>query len=86
MALPEFNLLFSEGQLSTVFSTGHYLARRWQAEDEAVHLYELPGRFFAELTYNTTRNEIIDLLSFGPDDKDQLEDYAVAVRLPDWLE
>ena len=45
MALPEFNRLSSADQLSTVFSTGHYLARRWQAEDEVVHLYELPGRF-----------------------------------------
>lgn len=72
MTLPEFNQLSHQAQLAAVFATGYYLARRWQAGDEAVHLYELPGRFFAELTYNTAANKIVDLLSFGPDDKDRL--------------
>jgi hypothetical protein len=53
---------------------GRYLARRWQEVDEAVHLYKMPGNFFAELTYNTTRNEILYAESFGPEESKKLED------------
>jgi hypothetical protein len=85
MTLPAFRLLPLDQQYGAVFATGHYLARRWQAADEAVHLYELPGRFWVELPYDVARNDLVDLLAFGPDEPDRLADYAASVRLPDWM-
>lgn len=83
MTLYHFNLLPYEAQLGAVYATGSFLATRWQAEHESVNLYELPGRFLVELTYDGEANAVIDLCSFrsGP----RLENYAVSVRLPDWL-
>ena len=43
----------------------------------------MSGPFFAELTYNTTRNIILYAESFGPEEQEKLEDYALSVRLPD---
>ena len=46
-------------------------------------LYELPGRFFAELTYDTAVTELLELRSFsGPEG---LADYAVHMQLPNWM-
>ena len=85
MTLEEFQALPEESQVAAVYATGAFVATRWQEVDEAVQLYEMPGGFFAELTYNTTLNQVLNQASFGYDDKDKLEDYAMFVRLPDWL-
>jgi hypothetical protein len=45
----------------------------------------MPGNFFAELTYHTTRNEMLYAESFGPGESEKLGDYALFVRLPDCL-
>lgn len=49
-------------------------------------LYEMPGRFFVELTYGTETNEVQYLFAFeaGGED-DRLPDYAMFVKLPDWM-
>lgn len=83
MNLYFFNALPYDLQLVAVFETGAFLATRWQAENEAVNLYELPGRFFVEVTYDTATNELVGLLGFS--DPAGLEDYAVYVQLPDWM-
>lgn len=56
---------------------------RWEAENEAINLYELPGYFFVELYYDTAANELFRLRSFRG--AAQLEDYAVYVQLPEDL-
>lgn len=83
MTLYQFNQLPYNAQLAAALNEGTFLATRWQAENEAVNLYELPGRFFVEVTYDTAANELLDLRSFRH--PSQLEDYAVYVQLPDWL-
>ena len=65
------------------YREGTFLATRWQAGNEAVNLYELPGRFFVELIYDTAANEVLGLRSFSS--LEGLEDYAVYVQLPDWI-
>ena len=85
MTLQQFQMLPNESQVAAVFAAGTFMATRWQEVDEAVHLYEMPGGFFAELTYNTTYNKVLYPASFAANDKDKLEDYAMFVRLPDWL-
>ena len=66
VTLYQVNQLPYETQLAAVFSNGTFLATRWQAENEAVNLYEL-----------------LSLRSFSS--SKGLKDYAVSVRLPDWL-
>lgn len=83
MTLYQFNLLPYETQLAAALNDGTFVATRWQAENEAVNLYSLPGHFFVEVTYDTVANELVDLRSFST--SAGLEDYAVSVRLPDWL-
>ncbi|HEX8659594.1 MAG TPA: hypothetical protein VF690_18780 [Hymenobacter sp.] len=85
MTLAAFDLLPEETQLALALTTGTFVATRWQQVDEAVHLYQMPGSFFVEVIYNTTANEVLYPVSFGPDDQDRLDDYAHFVRLPDWL-
>ena len=49
-------------------------------------LYELPGRFFVELTYHVDTNEVQYLFPFAADSEDdRLADYALFVQLPGWL-
>ena len=63
-----------------------YLAQRWQEVYEAVLLYELPSRFFVELTYHVDTNEVQYLFPFAADSEDdRLADYALFVQLPSWL-
>ncbi|MBF9239786.1 hypothetical protein I2I05_20500 [Hymenobacter sp. BT683] len=80
-----FHALSEEDQIAAVVAHGRYLARRWQEVDEAVHLYQMPSGFFAELTYNTTRNQILYAEHFGPEEAEKLTDYALFVHLPNWL-
>ncbi|MDO7852970.1 hypothetical protein [Hymenobacter convexus] len=86
MTLDHFNTLPYEQQLALVYADGSYVATRWQEVYEAVLLYEMPGRFFVELTYDTETNEVQYLFAFeaGGED-DRLPDYAMFVKLPDWL-
>ena len=85
MTLKHFQALPPGQQLAAVYEGGQFVATRWQAEHEAVNLYELPGRFFAELTYDTVRNEVLDVLGFDRHEPDRLADYAVSVGLPTWM-
>ena len=85
MTLDEFQALSEPDQLAAVYAAGTFVARRWQEVDEAVLLYQMLGHFFAELTYNTTRQQVLYLGSFGADEPEKLEDYAMFVRLPGWL-
>jgi hypothetical protein len=87
MILADFNERPYQSQLALVHAEGAFIATRWQQVDEAVLLYEMPGHFFAELTYNTVANEILYLFAFeaGSED-DRLPDYAMFVQLPDWLQ
>ena len=86
MTLNQFNALPEDRQLAAVYATGTYVARRWQEVHEAVLLYEMPGRFFVELTYHVDTNEVQYLFPFeaGGED-DRLADYALLVQLPGWL-
>jgi hypothetical protein len=49
-------------------------------------LYQVPSGFFVEVNYDVDKNEVTFLFPFeaGSDD-DRLEDYAMFVKLPDWL-
>lgn len=85
MTFEEFQTLSEESQMAAVFATGTFVATRWQEEHEAVHLYEMPDGFFAEITYNTADNEVLYPGSFDANNNDKLEDYAVFVRLPGWM-
>lgn len=86
MTLDQFNALPEESQLTAVYATGTYVARRWQEVYEAVLLYHMPGRFFVELTYHVDTNEVQYLFPFaaGSED-DRLADYAMFVQLPGGL-
>lgn len=85
MTLQEFQALSEPDQRAAVYAAGTFVARRWQEVDEAVLLYQMPSGFFAELTCNTTRQQVLYPGSFGADELDKLEDYALFVRLPEWL-
>ena len=85
MTLDEFQALSEPDQLAAVYAAGTFVSRRWQEVDEAVLLYRMPGDFFAELTYNTAHRQVRYPDSFGDDEPDKLEDYAMFVRLPGWL-
>lgn len=86
MTLYQFRALPDEAQLATVHATGSSIARRWDDVHQAVLLYQLPGGLFVELNYDVEHNEITHLFAFeaGSED-DRLEDYAMFVKLPDWL-
>ena len=83
MTLNQFNVLPADRQLAAVYGTSTHVARRWQEVYEAVLLYEMPGRFFVELTYHVDTNEVQYLFPFaaGGED-DRLGDYAMVVQLP----
>jgi hypothetical protein len=70
MTLSQFNQLPYEQQLALVYAEGGYVATRWQKVYETVQLYQLPGRFFVELTYDTETNEVQYLAAFGADGED----------------
>ena len=82
MTLFEFNTLPYDRQLVAVFDTGRSLMTRWE-EEFAFKLYELPGRFFVEVEFDTGSNNIIQLRSFT--DTGRLEDYGACITLPNWL-
>lgn len=53
---------------------------------QAVLLYQLPDGLFVELNYDVEQNEITHLFAFeAGSGQDRLEDYAMFVKLPDWL-
>ena len=83
MTLNQFNALPEDRQLAAVYATGTYVARRWQQVHEAVLLYQMPGRFFVELTYHVDTNEVQYLFPFEAGGEDgRLEDYGLFMRLP----
>jgi hypothetical protein len=86
MTLNTFNLLSEEVQLAYVYREGTYIARRWDDVHQAVLLYQLPGGFFVELNYDVEQNRVEFLFPFeaGGED-DRLGDYAMFVKLPDWI-
>ena len=86
MTIHAFAHLSTEVQLAYVYRQGTYIARRWDDFHQAVNLYQLPDGFFVELNYDTDQNEITHLFAFeaGSED-DRLPDYAMFVKLPDWL-
>jgi hypothetical protein len=53
---------------------------------QAVLLCRVPSGFFVEANHNVDKNEVTHLFAFeaGSED-DRLEDYAMFVKLPDWL-
>ena len=77
-----FHALSEEDRVAAVVAHGRYVARRWQEIDEAMHLYQMPGNFFAELTYNSTRNAILYAEGFGPEESEKPEDYVRPLRAP----
>ena len=64
MTLAPFNTLPYEQQLALVYAEGSYVATRSQEVYEAVQLYEMPGRFFVELTSDTETNDVQYLRAF----------------------
>jgi hypothetical protein len=86
MTLSQFNALPYEQQLALVYAEGGYVATRWHEVYESMLLYQLPGRFFVELTYDTETNEVQYLFAFeAGGEEDRLPDYAAFVKPPDWL-
>ncbi|MBH8559006.1 hypothetical protein [Hymenobacter negativus] len=86
MTFYQFSLLPNEAQLATVHAVGNYLARRWDDVHQAVMLYQMPGGFFVELNYDVDQNKVTHLFAFeAGTENDRLEDYAMFVKLPDWL-
>jgi hypothetical protein len=82
MTLYEFNVLPYDRQLVAVFDMGLPLMTRWE-EEFAFKLYELSGRFFVEVEFDTSANSIVDLRSFTS--LHQLQEYEAYIQLPDWL-
>ena len=86
MTLNQFNALPEDQQLAAVYATGTYVARRRQQVHETVLLYQMPGRFFVELSYHVDTNEVQYLFPFeAGTENDRLADYALFVQLPGWL-
>ena len=86
MTFHTFNLLSEEVQLAYAYNQGTYLARRWDDVYQAVMLYRVPSGFFVEINYDVDKNEVAFCFAFeaGTDD-DRLTDYALFVKLPDWM-
>ncbi|WP_426062046.1 hypothetical protein [Hymenobacter sp. B1770] len=86
MTIHSFNVLSNEVQQAYVYREGIYIARRWDDFHQAVNLYQMPDGFFVELNYDTDQNRVTHLFAFeaGSED-DRLPDYAMFVKLPDWL-
>jgi hypothetical protein len=82
MTFCDFNALPYEQQLVVVFDTGCSLMTRWE-EEFAFKLYELPGRFFVEVEFDTASNNIVRLRSFTSSNR--LEHYEACIQLPEWL-
>lgn len=86
MNIQNFNLLPDEVQLVYTYNQGTYIARRWDDVDHAVLLYRLVDGFFVEVNYNVDKNKVTFLFPFEEGSEDnRLPDYAMFVRLPDWL-
>jgi hypothetical protein len=84
MTFDQFNVLTYEQQLALVYAEGGYMATRWQDVYEAVLLYQMPGQFFVELSYDTETNEVQYLFAFeAGGEEDRLPEYAPFVKLPD---
>lgn len=86
MNLDTFNQLSDEEQLALVYDQGTYIARRWDDMHQAVQLYRLPDGLFVELNYDVNENKVTFLFPFeAGGENDRLLDYAMFVRLPDWM-
>ena len=86
MVLDRFNALPGNRQLAAVHATGTCVARRWPPVHEAVLRYELPSRFFVELTYPVDTNEVQCLIPFAAGgENDRLADFALFGQLPGGL-
>ena len=86
MTIYQFNKLSEDAQRAYVYNQGNYIARRWDDVHQAVLLYQMPAGLFVELNYDMELNNVTHLFAFeaGSED-DRLPDYAMFVRLPDWL-
>ena len=82
MTLSDFNDLPYDRQFVAIFDTGRPLMVRWE-EEFAFKLYELPGRFFVEVEFNTASNKIVHHRSFTG--VSHMGDYEAYIQLPDWL-
>ncbi|GAB3724019.1 hypothetical protein GCM10027594_05080 [Hymenobacter agri] len=82
MTLSEFDALPHGWQLVAIFDTGRPLMVRWE-EEFAFKLYELPGRFFVEVEFDTASTSIIQLR--GLTGVNHMEDYEAYIQLPGWL-
>ena len=73
-------------QLVYVHRKGTYIARRWDDVHQAVMLYQVPAGFFVEVNYDVDKNQQEFGFAFeaGSED-DRLPDYAMFVKLPDWV-
>jgi hypothetical protein len=80
MTLFEFDALPYDRQLVALFDTGQPLMVRWE-EKFAFKLYELPGRFFVEVEFDTASTSIIQLRSFTG--IRYIEDYEAYIQLPE---
>jgi hypothetical protein len=86
MTCQEFNQLPYILQMTRPYMRGRYLATRWQETNEAVRLYLMPEGYFVESTYNTGLHKVLYLFAFeAGNEDDRLEDYAMFVKLPDWM-
>jgi hypothetical protein len=86
MTIHDFSHLSAEVQRTYVFQRGTYIARRWDDAHLPVSLYQVPSGFFVEVNYNSETEMIEFLFAFeaGGED-DRLADYAMFVKLPDWV-
>jgi hypothetical protein len=73
-------------QRACVYREGTCIAGRWDDLHQHVILYRLPGGFVVELNYDVAKNDVTFLFPFeaGSED-DRLPDYAMFVKLPDWV-
>ena len=54
---------------------------------QAVLLHQLPGSFPVEVSHDADQNELTHLFSFkAGSGNGRFEDYALFMKLPDWLE
>ncbi len=86
MTAHDFNQLSHEVQLTYAYRVGTNIARRWDDVHQAVLLYQMPDGFFVEVNYDVEQNKVEFCFAFeaGGDD-DRLPDYAMFVKLPDWM-
>jgi hypothetical protein len=86
MTFAQFTKLAEHEQLAVVCATGAFVAARQQEVYEAVDLYQLPGGFFVELTYDAETNEVQYLRAFEASATGSLPGtYSALTPLPNGL-